>query len=136
MKVVALGPMNSQPKEIFKRLELDQERNGPVHRQERLTKVEEKLGEHVQRQECAVVLDQLVVCETDDDEDDREHHEPHQLDRFTADCVHQCHCDPVSRDRAGADDDQITNSGVVEDFVHRVSFRVADRGQDDGIVQA
>lgn len=82
------------------------------------------------------MLEELLICETDADEDDGQHGESHQLDWFAADGIHQCHRDPVSRNRAGADNDQIADRGVVEDFVHRVSFRVADCGQDDGIVQA
>lgn len=142
--VGAYGPLARRD---WKRHGLDQEKIGALHRPEtgreersgtgtRPTEVEEKLSEHVQRQECAVVLEQPIVREPDADENDRKHDEAHHLNRFAADGIHQCHCDPVPRNRAGADDDQITDSGVVEDLVHRVSFGEADGGQDDGIVQA
>lgn len=101
------------------------------------TEVEEELGEDEERDETAGAGRglELVVGETDDDEDDGEHDEAHELDGFAAEGVDGGNGDPVTRDSAGADDDEVTDSGVVEDFVDGVAGGVADGGQDDRVVE-
>ena len=100
-------------------------RGGAVSRRETFTRynksggvgaeVEEELAEDIQRKEG--VLGEFVVSEADDAEEDGEDDETHQLDGFAADGVDGCDSDPVARDGAGADDDQVADGGVAEDVV-------------------
>lgn len=79
---------------------------------------------------------EVVVCETDDAEEDGQNDEAHQLDRFAADGVDQGDRHPVAGDGAGANDDQIADGLVVEGLVHIAAADEADRGEDDGVVEA
>ena len=79
---------------------------------------------------------QFVVCKADDDEEDSQHGEAHQLDRFPANGVHSCDSDPVARDGAGADQDEIADGGIVKDLVDGVAFGESNGGQDDGVVKS
>lgn len=78
----------------------------------------------------------MAVCETDDTEDDGQKDEAHHLDGFAAHGVDQGDRHPVTGDGAGADDDQIADGLVVEGLVHVAAADVADRGEDDGVVEA
>lgn len=118
-------------------------RGGPVPGREALAghdegrrvgpEVEEELGDDVESQQAT--LAQLVVGKTDDDEDDGEDEETHELDGLAAEGVDGRHGDPVPGDGTGADDDQVTNGGVVKDLVHVVALGVANGRQDDGVVE-
>lgn len=77
-----------------------------------------------------------MVGEADDAEEDGEEDETHQLNGFAADGVNGCDGDPVSRNGASANDDQIADRGVAEDVVNVRAACIADCGQDDGVVEA
>lgn len=77
-----------------------------------------------------------MVREANDDEEDSQHGETHQLNGFPADGVHGCNSDPVARDGAGADQDEITDGGVVKDLVDGVAFGESDGAQDDRVIQS
>ena len=78
----------------------------------------------------------MIISETDDDEDDSEETEPHQLDRLSSHGIDQCNCDPVPWNGASADDDQIADGRVVENFVHVCALGVANGLENDGVVEA
>jgi len=80
--------------------------------------------------------DELVVREPDNDEDDGQHAEAHKLNGLSANGVHESDSYPVARNRSGAHDDQITNSGVVEDLVHAVALGETDRAENNGVIEA
>ena len=88
--------------------------------------VEEELAEDIQRKEG--VLGKFVVGEADNAEEDGEDDEAHQLDGLAADGVDRRDGDPVARDGAGADDDQVADGGVAEDVVDVGAAGVADCG--------
>ena len=88
--------------------------------------VEEELAEDIQRKEG--VLGEFVVGEADDAEEDSQDDEAHQLDGFAADGVDGRDGNPVARDGAGADDDQVADGGVAEDVVDVGAAGVADCG--------
>ena len=100
------------------------------------TKVEEEVGEDVEGEEGAVGLQESVVGEADDAEEDGQHDEAHELDGFAANGVDRGDGDPVPRDGAGADEDQVADSGLAEGFVDVGTGGVADGGEDGGVVQA
>ena len=74
--------------------------------------VEEELRDDVEGEE-ALGAD-LVVREADDAEEDGQHREAHVLDGFAPDGVDRRDRDPVARDGACADDDDVADGGVVE----------------------
>ena len=92
------------------------------------------MSEYVERQEATFC--QFVVCKANDDEEDSQHGETHQLDRFPAKGVHSCNSDPIARDGAGADQDEIADGGIVEDLVDGVAFGESDGAQDDRVVKS
>ena len=79
---------------------------------------------------------EFVIGEADNDEYDGQQSEAHQLDGLPAYDIDESDCNPVAGDRTGADNDQVADSGVVEDLVHAVALRVADGAEDDGIIEA
>ena len=96
-------------------------------------KIEEKLSQDIQGQETALI--QVVVGETNDNEDDGEEDEAHQLNWLTADGIDSGNGDPVTWDGASADDDQVADSSVVQHFPHGVTFGVADGLENDGVIE-
>lgn len=78
----------------------------------------------------------MMVAETDDAEDDAEDDEAHYLNGFAANSIHQRYRDPVSRDGAGADNDQVADGLVVEDLVHVAPSNVANGIENDSVIQA
>lgn len=96
--------------------------------------VEEELAEHVEGEEGA--FGELVVGEADDAEEDGQDGEAHQLDWLAANGVYGCNCDPVSWNGTGADDDQVTDSGVAENVVHVGAAGVSNSCENDRVVQA
>ena len=89
--------------------------------------VEEELSNDVEGEESvAVVTQELIVGESDDDEENCEQDETHDLDRFAAESVDGGNADPVSWNGTSAGDDQVTNSGIVVDLVHVVAACVSD----------
>ncbi len=77
-----------------------------------------------------------MVAETDDAEDDAEDDEAHYLNGFAANSIHQGYGDPVPRDGAGADDDQVADGLIVEDLMHVAPSDVANGIENDSVVQA
>ena len=73
----------------------------------------------------------MGVRETDDDENDGKHDESHQLDWLATDSVHSCDCDPITRNRASTDNDQIANGRAAEDLVNIVTLSKTNGLQDD-----
>ena len=95
--------------------------------------VEEKLAENVETEFAARAND--IVSETEDAEEDGEEGEAHELDGLATDGVNQSDGDPVTGDGTGTDDDQVTDSVVVVNFVHVVTTGVANSSEDDSVVQ-
>jgi len=82
------------------------------------------------------VAGEVVECETDHDEEDREHGEAHELDGLAAEGVDGGDGYPVAGNGTGADEDQISDGVVVEDLIHvLLTTGVTDCGQDDGVVE-
>jgi hypothetical protein len=77
----------------------------------------------------------VAVRKPNDDEDDGQKDEAHQLDGFAADSVDSCNSDPVTGDGTGADDDQVANSRVAEDFINVVALGVTNGLKNDGVVE-
>ena len=76
-----------------------------------------------------------MVGEADHDEERREHAEAHDLDRLAAPDVEEGDRHPVARQRARKDEDQVADGLLVVDLVDVGAARVADGGQDDGVVE-
>lgn len=79
---------------------------------------------------------ELVIREPDDDKDNGQHGEAHELDRLSANGIYESDSHPVTRNRSGANDDQLANGSVVEGFVHGVTLGITDCTEDDGLVEA
>ena len=58
-----------------------------------------------------------MVSETHDAEEDGKNGESHQLNRLATNGIHQSDGDPVTWNGASADNNQVANCGVVENFV-------------------
>lgn len=97
------------------------------------TEVEEELGKNVAGKET--VRSDDVVPESHDTEDDGKEDETHQLNWLTSNSVDERNGDPVTRNGASADNDDVTDSSVVEDLVDVVSTRVANSGKNDSVVE-
>lgn len=97
------------------------------------SKVEEELSDNVEGEETTFA--QLVISETDDDEDNGQNSETHKLNGLATDGIDSSNCNPVARDGAGTGDDQVANCSVVKDFVDVVTLGISDGSQNDGIVQ-
>ena len=97
------------------------------------TEVEEKLGKDVKSEER--VAGELVVSETDNDEKNGEECETHDLDGLSAESVDGGDGDPVTWNGTGANEDEVTNGGSVEDFIHITAARIADSTENDGVVE-
>lgn len=97
------------------------------------SEVEEELAEHVQsEQRCGA---EGVEREADDAEDDGQEGESHELDGLSSDGVDGEDSDPVTRDGACTNQDQVSD-GVVVQLVVDVGLRcVANLREDDGIVK-
>lgn len=98
------------------------------------SKVKEDLGEDVEGEEGA--LGEGVVGEADDREDDGQDEEAANLDGATPDGVDESHREPVSRDTASADEDEVANGIVAEDSIDVLAAREADGAEDRDVVQA
>lgn len=97
--------------------------------------VEEELSEDKEGEKASGVALEVVVSEAENDEDDGEEGEAHELNGLATDGVDESDGDPVAWDGAGADDDEVADGGVVEDFVDGVAAGVADGSQDDAVVE-
>ncbi len=93
------------------------------------------MAEDVEGEQSTLVFDQFVVGKADDDEEDGEDGETHELDGLSADGIHGGDGDPITRNGTGQSDDEVANGGVVEDMIHILAAGVADRGEDDGVVE-
>lgn len=97
------------------------------------TEVEEELAENVESK--LAVSSNDVVTETENAEEDGEQSETHKLDRLAANGVNKGNSDPVTGDGTSADDDQVTDSGVVVSLVHVGTTTVADSRENDRVVE-
>ncbi|KAH9822789.1 dnaJ homolog-like protein subfamily C member 21 [Teratosphaeria destructans] len=95
--------------------------------------VEEELAEDVEG-ELAAGAD-VVVGEAPDAEEEGEDDEAGELDGLAADDVDEGDGEPVPGDGAGADQDDVADGGAVEHLVDVGAARVADGGQDGGVVE-
>ncbi len=95
--------------------------------------VEEELAQDVQGKQT--MFAEVVIVESNDNEEDGQDSEASELDRFAADGVDGRHGHPVAGDGTGADDDQVANSGVAEDLIDVVALGVADGLKNDGVVE-
>lgn len=93
------------------------------------------MSEHIESQQSAVPCDELVIREPDNNEDNGQHGEAHELDRLSANGVYESDGHPVTRNRPGADDNQLANSGVVESLVYCITLGITDCAEDDGLVE-
>lgn len=60
---------------------------------------------------------QLIVGKAHDDEENGQESESAKLDGLATNCIDCGNCDPVSRNSAGKNDDQVSNCGVQEELV-------------------
>jgi len=97
------------------------------------SEVEEKLAKDIESEEATFT--EMVIVETNDDEENGKDTETHELDRLAADRVHGGDGHPVTRNGTSADDDQVSDSGVSEDFVHIVALSISDSAENDGVVE-
>ena len=79
---------------------------------------------------------QFIIGKSDDDEEDGQHCKSHVLNRFAAECVYCEDGDPVSRDGAGTDEDEVADGRVVEDLVDVGAPGVSYGAQDGRVIQA
>jgi len=97
------------------------------------TEVEEELCKN---EECKQALfAEWVIREADDDENDCQKDKAHKLNRLAADGIHERDCHPVTGDSTATDDDQITNGGVVQDFIDIVASSIANLLENDGVIE-
>ena len=73
---------------------------------------------------------QFFISKSNDDEEDGQHRKSHELDGFAAECVHGKNGDPISRDGASTDKDEIADSRVIKDLVDVCTLSVAYGTQD------
>ena len=108
-------------------------------------KVLEEVGQAVEEDESLSAtgrFDELVVCETHDDESGSEHGETHKLDRLASPRVDEKEGDPVSGDETSDSEDQVSDGDVVQvpvDLERSVDVcwgSETDGGQDDGGVES
>lgn len=95
--------------------------------------IEEELGQDVAGEEAARA--NLVVGETHDAEEDGEDDEAYKLDWLTADGVDECDGHPVTWNGTSANQDDVTNSNVVEELVGVGALAVADSLEDGRVVE-
>ena len=134
----------------------DTVRGGPVARRERLPRYDEggrvraevleEVREAVEERErlgAGRRRGELVVPEAHDDEEDGEHDEAHELDGLAAPAVDEEEGHPVTGDETGDDEDEVTDSDIVEILVNgkgtsHVLARSAETncGKNDGGVQS
>jgi len=78
---------------------------------------------------------QVVVCKTDDDEENGEYTEAHDLNWLSANGIDSSDRDPVTWDGTSTNQNQITNGRLAEDLIHVGTARPADSRQNDGIIK-
>lgn len=99
------------------------------------TEVEEELSQHVESKETVVRVLQWIIGKTNNNEENGKHDKTTKLDRFTAKGINGSHGNPVTRNGTRADENQVADSGVVEDVVYIRAARPTNRRQDDGVVE-
>jgi hypothetical protein len=95
--------------------------------------VEEELAENVETKLAARAND--IVTETEDAEEDGEESETHELDGLATNGINESDSNPVTGDGTSADNDQVTDSGVVVDLVHVLATGVTDGLEDNSVVE-
>lgn len=84
--------------------------------------------------EQAIFTDRMIA-ETHDAEQDGQDDEPAHLNRLATKSIHSGCGDPVARNGACADEDEIADGDVVEDAVNAVAFGISDSLQDRCVVE-
>lgn len=97
------------------------------------SEVEEELSEYVKCKQSTVA--EVIEGEANYDEEDSEDDETHQLDGLSANGVNQGDSNPVTRNRAGANQDQVTNRGISENMVDIAATSITDGGKNGGVVK-
>ncbi len=92
------------------------------------TKVEEELAQHIQGKQS--LLTQVVEVEANYRKEYCQDDESGNLDRLPSKEIDGEDCAPVSGDGASAHQDQVPDSGVVEELVHVVVTAESDSGQN------
>src|SRR5690606_27664055 len=87
-------------------------------------KVEEELAQNVKGEKAA--FRDFVEGTTNDEEEDSENGETHELNRLATDSIDGGDSDPITRNGAGADEDDVSDSVVTKSFVNIGMFRVTD----------
>lgn len=95
--------------------------------------VEEELSQDVKGEEA--VGWELIICETDDDEESSEHSETHDLDWLASPDIKKRDGRPVTWKSTGTDEDEVANSGLVVGLVDVLSSGETDGGENDGVVE-
>lgn len=124
MKVVALGPKVRWL--VMKTVN---------SREVAQTEIEEELAEYIECQQGPSMIQELLISEANHGKKDSQHGEAHELNWLASNGVHESNSDPVARNCTSTDKDQVAHSGVVEDFVHGVAFRVTYGAKDDGVIE-
>ncbi|EEQ40781.1 conserved hypothetical protein [Clavispora lusitaniae ATCC 42720] len=97
------------------------------------TEVSEELRQNVQGQ--LTVVTKLLVGETKDNENDSQDDETTQSNWLSADGINGSNGEPVTRQRTGTNQNQVTNSSVVQTLVDVLGRGVTDSLQDNSSVQ-
>jgi hypothetical protein len=82
-----------------------------------------------------VGLLQRVIGESDNDENNSQQDEASQLDWFATQSVYGSNGDPVPRDSACTDQDEIADCRIVEDLVDVLAASISNGSEDDRVVQ-
>lgn len=100
-----------------------------------LTEVEEELSKNINSKET--VGGNVLVGETHDNEKDSKDDETHELNSLSANSINCGDGNPVSGDGTTENNDDVTNSSVVEVLVDVVGVlsRVANNAENGSVVQ-
>ena len=98
------------------------------------TPVEKELDEDVNGKLGVVV--QVVVSETEDNEEYCEESESDQLERLTTDSVYCCNGQPVTRNSTGTGQNGVTGGEVVQLVVYRGTASISNSLEDVGSIEA
>lgn len=77
-----------------------------------------------------------MVSESHDAEEDGEDDETHELNGLATDRVHKGDSDPVARNGTSADQNDVSNSNVIEEIVGILLSRITNGLKDCGVVEA
>ena len=95
--------------------------------------VEEELRQDVEGKKTAGW--ELVVSESNDDEEGSEHREAHDLDWLASPNIEKSDRRPVTWKGTGTDQDQVTDSSLVVSLVDGIAASEADSSENNGVVE-